>query len=60
MRSTQVDDWAMFNQVKLKYKAPHQKAWLFGGHNALIRTTLQRAKTHVIKEPLCASFVTAS
>ena len=42
MRGKDVDDWAMYNQITLKYKAPHQKAWLVERHNALIRSALQR------------------
>ena len=56
MRGKDVDDWAMYNQVTLKYKAPHQKAWLVERHNALIRSALQRAETQVTKESLCVSF----
>ena len=31
------NDWAMYNQVTLKIKAPHHKAWLVERRNALIR-----------------------
>ena len=58
MRGKDVDDWAMYNQITLKYKAPHQKAWLVERHNALIRAALQRAECQVIKESLCISFST--
>ena len=58
MRGKDVDDWAMYNQITLKYKAPHQKAWLVERHNALIRAALQRAEAQVIKESLCISFTT--
>ena len=58
MRGKDVDDWAMYNQVTLKYKAPHQKAWLVERHNALIRAALQRAEAQVIKESRCISFTT--
>lgn len=58
MRAKDVDDWAMYNHVALKRKAPHQKAWLVERHNALIRSALQRAESQAIKESLRASFVT--
>ena len=44
MRPKEVDDWAMSNQVAFEYKAPHQKTWPVEGHNALIRSALQRAE----------------
>ena len=54
MRGKEVDDWAMYNQIAMKYKAPpHQKAWLVERHNALIRNALQKAETQVISESLC-------
>ena len=58
MRATDVGGWAMYNQVALKWKAPHQNAWLVERHNALIRSALQRAEFQALKESLCASFVT--
>ena len=45
MRGKDVDDWAIENQTTLKFKAPHQKAWLVERHDALIRTALQGAET---------------
>ena len=59
MRSKEIDDWGMCSQVTLKYKAPCQNAWLVERQNAFTRTALQLAEAQVIKEPLCASFVTA-
>ena len=45
MRGKDVDDWATYNEITLKYKAPHQKAWLVKRHNALTKATLQRAES---------------
>ena len=50
MRGEEVDDWTMYNQITMKYKAPHQKAWLVERHNALICSVLQRAGAEVTKE----------
>ena len=36
MRGEDVDDWAMYNKIRLKYKAPHQKAWLVERHMFLL------------------------
>ena len=58
MRGKDVDDWAMHNQIILKCKAPHQKAWLVERQNALIRAGLRRAEAQVIQESLCISFQT--
>ena len=55
MRGEHVDDVTMYNQIALKHKAPHQKAWLVERHDALIRSALQRAESQVIKERLCIS-----
>ena len=44
MRGKEVDDFAMYNQTTMKYKSPHQKAWLVERHNALIRSALHRAE----------------
>ena len=57
MRGKDVDDWAMYRHTALKFKAPHQKAWLVERHNALIRSALQRVEAQVLKESLCVSFV---
>ena len=27
MRAKEVDDWAIYKQITLKFKAPHQKIW---------------------------------
>ena len=56
MRGRAVDAWAIYNQITLKYKAPHQKAWLVERHDALIRSAVQRAESQVIKESFCISF----
>ena len=53
MKGKDVDDWAMYSQTTMRYKAPHQKAWLVERHNALIRNALQKAESQVIKESLC-------
>ena len=58
MRSNEADDWAMYSQAALKHKAFHQKAWLVERHNAFIRSALQGAETHAIKESLRVSLVT--
>ena len=58
MRGKDVDDWAMENQTTLKFKAPHQKAWLVERHNALLRSALHKAETQALKESLCVSFTT--
>ena len=34
MRSKGAGDWAMYNQITLKHKAPHEKAWLVERNNA--------------------------
>lgn len=43
----------------MKYKAPHQKAWLVERRNALIKPALQRAESQVSKRSPCISFTTA-
>ena len=48
MKGKEVDDWAMYNQVTMKYKSPRQKAWLVERHNALIRSALHRSEAQVI------------
>lgn len=58
MRAKEVDNWALYNQVTFKHKAPHQKLWLVARHNALIRSALQRVESQVIKESLVVSSVT--
>ena len=60
VRAKEVDDLALFNQVPLEYKAPHQKTWLVERHNPLIRSALQRTESQVFKEILVASSVTVS
>lgn len=57
-RRNDIDHWARYNQIALKFEAPHQKAWLVERHDALIRSASQRAESHVIKESLCVSFGT--
>lgn len=37
VKGKEVDDWAMYNQITIKYNSPMQKAWLVERHNALIR-----------------------
>lgn len=56
MKSKEVDDWAMYNQMAMKYKSQRQRAWLLERHNAFIRGGLQHAESQVIKESLCVSF----
>lgn len=51
-----IDDWAMCNQMTMKYKSPRKNALLVERHDALIRGGLQRAEAQVIKESLCVSF----
>ena len=58
MRAKEADEWAMFNQVSPKYKAPHQTIWTVERPNALIRSALQRCESQVLKESLVASFAT--
>ena len=58
MRPNDLDDLQMCNQVALKLKAPHQKAWLVERHKAFIRSALQRAESQVLKEALCISLAT--
>ena len=58
MNGKEVDDWAMYNQIPMKYKSPRQKAWLVERHNASIRFVLQRVATQVIKESLWVNFNT--
>ena len=50
MKGKEADGWAKYNQMTTKYYAPHLKAWLVERHNALIRSTLQRAEAQVIKQ----------
>lgn len=52
MRCKEVDDLAMCSQMVLKQKALHQTAWLVERHNAFVRSALQRAESHAIKESL--------
>ena len=59
MRAKEVDDRAMYNQVTLKFKVPHQKLWLVSRHDALIRSALQRAESQCIKESLCINVAIA-
>lgn len=60
MRSKDVIDWAMYNQITLKHKAPHRKACLVERHNALIRSASQFGECQAIKESFCVSSNTAS
>ena len=55
MRGKAVGDWAMCDQFAIKDKAPHQTGWLVEGHNALIRSALQRAEAQAINETFCIS-----
>lgn len=34
MKGREVDDWARYNQVTVRHKAPHQEAWLVEMQNA--------------------------
>ena len=58
MRGKEIDDYATYSRVTMRYKAPRQKSWLVERHNALIRSALQRAEAQVIKESLRISFAT--
>ena len=57
MKGKEADDWAMYNQITVKYEAPHQKAWSVERHKALIRSALQCAESQGIKESLRVNFV---
>ena len=52
MRSKEVHDWAMSNQVPSTHKARHQKARLVERHNAFIGSALNGAESQVSKESL--------
>lgn len=54
MRGKEFDDWAMYSQIAMTHKAPHQTAWLVERHDAAIRSA-SRAEAQVIKESLCIS-----
>lgn len=56
MRGKDVDNGAVCDQIAMKYKTPHQKAWLVEIHNALVRSALQRAEVQAINGSLCISF----
>ena len=56
MRAKEVDDWAMHNQVILRYKAPRQKVWFVERHNVLLRSIVQRVESQAFKQSLCVSF----
>lgn len=59
MRDMAVDDWAMYSQIGVKHKAPHQKARPVERHNAFIRSASQRAESQATKESSCISFTIA-
>ena len=50
MRGTDVDHWAIYNQITMNYKAPRQKAWLVERHNEILRVGLHRTETQILKE----------
>ena len=50
MRGKGVDDRAIRNNTILHYKAPRQKAWLVERHNEILRQSLHRFETQMLKE----------
>ena len=56
MEGTDIDDWAIYIQVTINHKAPHQKVWLVERHHASIRNALQRCDAQAINESFCVSF----
>ena len=58
MRGKGVDDWAIANGITLHYKAPRQKAWLVERHNEILRQSLHRVETQMMKESLVCTFKT--
>ena len=56
MRGKGVDDWAIANGITLHYKAPRQKAWLVERHNEILRQSLHRVESQILKESLVCSF----
>ena len=56
-RGKEVDDWAMYSQIALKYNVPHQTVWFVERHNAFVRSVLQRAGCQAMTASLCVGFV---
>ncbi len=50
MRGLCATDWAETQGVSLKYKAPHQKAWIEERHNEMLRHSLHTTESQLIKE----------
>eukprot|EP00971_Amphidinium_carterae_P149201 2958405-Amphidinium_carterae.3 len=45
LHSLYVADWAEANNVQMRFRAPHQHAWIVERHNAVLRTSLHRMES---------------
>ena len=57
MKTDAAGDWASANRVELKYKAPRQKAWIVERHNAIVRETLQKTESQLVRDNIKLPFV---
>ena len=56
MRGQCAMDWASANGVHLRFKAPRQKAWIVERHNEVIRRSLHKTESQLVKEALNVPF----